>query len=259
VDHVSLRAAAPWAAVLALAACKEKPPPRPEAGLLAATAPVYRVQGEERRRVSAGELLFARDRLVTEGTAVVEFFNGAVVTFEGGPWEPRDAPEREALTPNLPPRALREGTVVDVPGRMSVVPVRYVDPAATPAVAKPPESNSTASHFLDFMAAGGHTFGASTELPEGPRAPLPPPPFREKLPRVHEAAAESGGLGIVVERGLAVSETADLGTRTWPAGSRGSLGRAVRLRAVTGTRLRLLLPPGVELPVEGPVDLSLRK
>ncbi len=253
------RAAALCAAVLALAGCTEKQPPRPEAGLLAATAPVYRLHGEERRRISAGELLFPRDRLVAEGVGVVEFFNGAVVTFEGGPWQPREAPEREALTPNLPTRALRDGALVDVPGRMSVVPVRYVDPATTPVVAGQKASNSTAGHFLDFMAAGGHTFGASTELPEGPRAPLPPPPFREKLPRVHDVEAEPGGLGIVVERGLAVSETAELGTRAWPAGSRGSLGRAVRLRAVAGTRLRLVLASGGELPVDGPVDVSLRK
>lgn len=256
---MSRRAAALWVAVVALSACKEKQPPRPEAGLLATTSPVYRLHGEERRRISAGELLFARDRLVTEGTAVVEFFNGAVVAFEGGPWEPRDSPEREALTPNLPTRALRDGALVDVPARMYVVPVRYVDPATTPTSTRQKESNSTASHFLDFMAAGGRTFGASTELPEGPRAPLPPPPFRERLPRVHELEPESGGLGIVVEQGVAVSETVDLGTRAWPSGSRGSLGRAVRVRALAGTRLRLLLAPGVELPVDGPVDVSLRK
>jgi len=231
----------------------------PVAGLLGTSGPVYLVKGKEQVPLKVGALLRPEDVVRADGVAIIEFFNDAVCAVESGTAQVGNLPEVKLASSNLPHRVLKDGAVQEAPLRASVVAVRYVDPNVTPAGSLEQSKDTVSNNFRDFMAAGGHTFGEAEERPEGPPGPLPPPPFREKLPRVHEGGKVVDGPLLVLGDGLAVAEDATFGTWTFTGGQRGALGAARRLRLLAGARATLRLSTGAELSLEGPLDLDLRR
>lgn len=244
---------------VALGCNRNRGPVAPVAGLLGASGTVYLVKEKEQVPLQPGALLRPGDVLRAEGAAVIECFNGAVASVESGRVQVGDLPELKLPSSNLPRRVLKEGQLQEAPLRASVVAVRYVDPNATPAGSLPQRRDTVSSNFRDFMAAGGHTFGQPEERPEGPPGNLPPPPFRERLPRVHAGAAVVDGPLLMLGQGLAVAEDTAFATWTFTGGQRGGLGAARRLRLLNGARATLQLSTGEELSLEGPLDLELRR
>ena len=229
------------------------------AGLLGASGTVFRMVGKDAVPLQVGAVLAPSDVLRAEGTAVIECFNGALHVVQSGTVEVGELPERKLASSNLPHQVLKDGALHEAPLRANVVAVRYVDPNVTPEGNLERSKDTVSNHLLDFFAAGGHTLGQPGERPEGPPGGLPPPPFREKLPRVHAGERVVDGPLLVVEQGVVVAEDAALSTWTFTAGQRGGLGGTRRVRLATGARASLALPSGTELPLEGPLDLDLHR
>jgi catechol 2,3-dioxygenase-like lactoylglutathione lyase family enzyme len=137
-----------------------------------------------------------------------------------------------------------------------IVAARYTNIEATPAQTLGSEPG-TGDYLRAFFSPQGMD-ALSTPRAEGPSKPLPPPPFREKVPHIHTGALGEGGPTAEVEDGFAVAEAEDLTTAVLLEGAPVPLGRAVRLLVPEGAEVVLRAPDGRTVELEGPLDVSLR-
>lgn len=238
-------------------ACKERSD-KPIAGLLAAGAPVLRTEGKEQRTVAVGAQLLGDVTLTATGPAVLEYFGGGLRFLEkGDTLEVGDAGEAKLHGSNLPPRRWVDGGLQEAQRVPRIVAARYTNVQVTPASAHEDAYTST-QYFVAFFTPNGlRNLGSDTQH-EGPHQPLPPPPFRPKVPFIHAGDLGEGGLIAVVDDGFAVAETDDLATAVLLEGREVPLGRTVRLLVPDGSEVILKGPHGAEVTVEGPVDLRMR-
>jgi hypothetical protein len=231
---------------------------KPTAGLHSAGAEVLRLEGKEKKPVAVGAYLRAGDRIEATGPALLEFFGGGMRFLEkGDTLEVGEADEAKLFGPNLPSRRYVDGEVRDVEPPMRIVAARYMRVEATPASTLAPREPSTFELVKAFFSPDGMD-SLRTARPEGPSAPLPPPPFREKVPFIHAGPLGEGGPVAEVKDGFVVAEADDLSTMVFVEGAQVALGRTVRLVLPDGAEVVLKMPRGDALEVEGPVDLRLR-
>ena len=244
-------------AVLALAAgCKEKSD-KPIAGLHSAGAPVLRVVGKEKRPIAVGSHLRPGDHIIATGPALLEYFGGGMRFLDSGDdFEVGDVDEAKLLGSNLPTRRWAEAGILEVPPAQRLVAARYTRIDFTPPMAS--TELTTSDYFKAFFTPNGMDKLTGGPREEGPSKPLPPPPFRPKVPYIH--AGPLGGEGLVAEvtDGFAVAETDDLATAVLLEDREIPLGRTVRLILPKGAEVTLHTAGGKELELEGPMDLHLK-
>ncbi|WP_426751953.1 hypothetical protein [Myxococcus sp. Y35] len=240
--------------------CKERSD-KPVAGLLAAGAPVLRVEGKEWRPIAVGSQLLGHDELKATGPAVLEFFGGGLRFLEkGDSLEVGAADEAKLHGVNLPSRHIVEGKLQEAPRPLRIIAARYTQVQVTPASAQQDDPYSSNGYFAAFFSYKGLSPNKASDAPapEGPRKPLPPPPHRPRVPHIHAGALGEGGLVATVEDGFVVAETDDLATAVLLEGGDVPLGRTVRLVVPDGAEVVLRTAEGRELEVEGPADVRLR-
>ncbi|QSQ26535.1 hypothetical protein JY651_17070 [Pyxidicoccus parkwayensis] len=242
------------------AGCKERSD-KPIAGLLAAGAPVLRTVGKQKLPVAVGAQLLPDEQLTATGPAVLEYFGGGLHFLEDGDTlEVGDADEAKLHGVNLPSRRWESGQVREAPRTMRLVAARYTDVQVTPESSLQQDGTySSAQYFVAFFTPNGLSrLGSENGKADGPSRPLPPPPFRPKVPFIHAGALGEGGLVATVEDGFVVAETDDLATAVLLEDREVPLGRTVRLVVPDGAEVVLRTADGQKTEVEGPADLRLR-
>ncbi|MCP3141953.1 hypothetical protein [Pyxidicoccus xibeiensis] len=248
------------AAVAGLAAgCKERSD-KPIAGLLAAGAPVMRLEGKGYRPIAVGSQLLPDAQLSATGPAVLEYFGGGLRFLEkGDTLEVGDADEAKLHGVNLPSLRWEEGQLQEAPRALRLVAARYTNVQVTPASALQQDGEySSSQYFVAFFTPNGLQKLGSGPRAEGPNRPLPPPPLRPRVPFIHAGDLGEGGLVATVDDGFVVAETDDLATAVLLEDREVPLGRTVRLLVPDGAEVVLRSADGRETEVEGPADVRLR-
>ncbi len=228
------------------------------AGLHSAAGQVLRLERKDKKPVAVGAHLRAGDRIEATGPALIEFFGGGMRFLEkGDTLLVGEADEAKLLGSNLPSRRWVDGELREVAPPMRIVAARYTNVEVTPASTLESREPSSFEILRAFFSPSGMD-SLRKARPEGPTAPLPPPPLREKVPHVHAGALGDGGPVAEVEDGFVVAETDDMTTAVLGEGQPVALGRTVRLVLPDGADVTLKLPQGQVVELEGPADVRLR-
>jgi hypothetical protein len=247
-----------WAAalLLLLAAACTRESHEVIAGLHSAGAPVYVTTPEGERTVAVGSKLRASDHLRATGPAVIEYFGGGLHFLDAESLDVGDAPEAQIHGETVPSRQLQGVTLVKLPASTRLVASRYADPSYTP-ISTLPHQPTNGEYLAAFFMPDGMEKLTSSPRPEGPTAPLPPPPLRRHLPRLHAGALGEGGLTLEVQAGFVAAESRSLATALLRAGRRFDLGGTNRLLLFNGARAQLFRPDGQKVTLKGPLDVRL--
>lgn len=226
------------------------------AGLHSAGAQVFVTTPDGERTLAVGSKLHASDHLRATGPAVIEYFGGGIHFVERESLVVSDTPEAKVRGQNVPAWRLEGVKLVRLPPATQLVASRYADPSYTPATAFPHEP-SQGEYLAAFFMPNGIEKMTSAPMPEGPREPLPPPPLRRHLPRLHAGALGEGGLTLEVQSGFVAAESRSLTTAILREDRRFDLGEANRLLVFPGARARLFRPDGQSVTLKGPLDVRL--
>jgi hypothetical protein len=242
-------------AICSLCACT-KEPEGPVCGLQAASEPVL-LEGKREVALSVGARLMPGDRIDAQGFALLECFGGALKVLDDEKVLVGDLKESKIEATTIPRFVLKDGK--PVPSTLlppSMLP-RYSDNRFTPASALSAGSEPTSGdYFKAFFTPNGIENMAMAPREEGP-SKLPPPSQRVKATRIHAGSLGQGGARLEVDDEVVFAETDDLTTAALPEGHTYELGRTVRLVLPDGAEATLVRD-GVELELEGPMDLRLK-
>ena len=240
---------------LLLGACT-KEPEAAVCGLQAASKPVT-LEGKKDLALAVGARLMPSDRIDADGFALLECFGGALRVLDDEKVTVGELKESKIEATTIPRFVLKDGK--PVPATMlapSMLP-RYSDNRFTPASAFSAGNEPTsADYFKAFFTPNGIENMASPPREDGPTK-LPPPSQRVKVSRIHAGPLGQGGPRLEVEDEVVFAETDDLATAALPEGHTYELGRTVRLVLPDGAEATLIRD-GVELELDGPMDLRLR-
>jgi hypothetical protein len=250
-----VRRAGPALALLVLAGCSRESH-KVIAGLHSAGAPVYLTTREGERPIAVGSKLRASDHLRAKGPAVIEYFGGGLLFLEGDGLDVGEAVEAEVHGETVPARKLTGVTLEKLGQSQRLIASRYADPSFTPESTRSKEPTQ-GEYLAAFFMPDGIEKMTSRPRPEGPTRPLPPPPLRRRIPRLHAGALGEGGLTLEVESGYVAAESSDLATAMLREGRRFDLGRTDRLVLFPGARARLYRPDGKSVRLKGPLDVRL--
>jgi len=243
------------AALLVVAGCT-KEPEAPVCGLHAASEPVL-LEGKKEVALAVGAKLLPGDRLDAEGYALIECFGGALKVLDDEKVTVGELKEAKIEATTIPRYVLKDGKPVKATQLAPSMLPRYSDNRFTPASALSSGAEPTsADYFKAFFTPNGIENMAMAPREDGP-ARLPPPSQRVKVSRIHAGALGQGGDRLEVEDEVVFAETDDLATAALPEGHTYELGRTVRLVLPDGAEATLVRD-GVELELEGPMDLKLR-
>ncbi len=237
-----------------LAACTREPE-GPVCGLHAASEPVL-LQGKRDVALSVGARLMPGDRLDAEGFALLECFGGALKVLDDEKITVGDLKESKIEATTIPRFVLKDGRPVKATVLAPSMLPRYSDNRFTPASALASNEPTSGDYFKAFFTPNGIENMTSAPREDGP-AKLPPPSQRVKVSRIHAGALGQGGPRLEVEDEVVFAETDDLATAALLEGHTYELGRTVRLVLPNGAEATLTRD-GVEIELEGPMDLRLR-
>ena len=241
--------------VLLMAGCT-KEPESPVCGLQAASKPVL-LEGKREVALSVGARLMPSDRIDAQGFALLECFGGALRVLDDEKVTVGELTESKIEATTIPRFVLKDGKPVKATMLAPSMLPRYSDNRFTPASAFSAGSEPTsADYFKAFFTPNGIENMASAPREDGP-VKLPPPSQRVKVARIHAGPLGQGGPRLEVEDEVVFAETDDLATAALPEGHTYELGRTVRLIFPDGAEATLVRD-GVELELEGPMDLRLK-
>lgn len=245
--------------VLALLVCSgcPKEPESPVCGLQAASEPVL-LEGKKEVALSVGARLMPSDRIDAQGWALLECFGGALKVLDDEKVTVGDLKESKIEATTIPRFVLKDGKPVKATMLAPSMLPRYSDNRFTPASAFSAKGKepTDADYFKAFFTPNGIENMASAPREEGPVG-LPPPSQRVKVARIHAGSLGKGGPRLEVEDEVVFAETDELVTAALPEGHTYELGGTVRLVLPDGAEATLIRD-GVELELEGPMDLRLR-
>jgi hypothetical protein len=248
-----------WAAatlgLLLLAGCSRESH-KVVAGLHSAGAPVYLSTPEGERTIAVGSKLRANDHVRAKGPAVIEYIGGGLHFLEGDGLDVGEAVEAGIHGETVPSRKLTGVTLEKLGQTQRLIASRYADSSFTPESTRSKEPTQ-GEYLAAFFLPDGMEKLTSRPRPEGPTQPLPPPPLRRRIPRLHAGAVGQGGLTLEVESGYVAAESSDLATAMLREGRRFDLGRTDRLVLFPGARARLYRPDGKSVRLKGPLDVRL--
>jgi hypothetical protein len=248
-----------WAAalgLLVLAGCSRESH-KVVAGLHSAGAPVYLTTREGERTIAVGSKLRANDHVRAKGPAVIEYFGGGLHFLEGDGLDVGEAVEAGSHGETVPSRKLTGITLEKLGQTQRLIASRYADPTFTPESTRASKEPTQGEYLAAFFLPDGMEKLTSQPRPEGPTRPLPPPPLRRRIPRLHAGPLGQGGLTLEVESGHVAAEGSDLATAILREGMRFDLGRTTRLVLFPGARARLFRPDGQSVRLKGPLDVRL--
>ena len=242
-------------ALLILAACT-KDPEVAVCGLQAASEPVL-LEGKKEAALSVGAKLMPSDLIDAQGFALLECFGGALKVLDDDKLRVGDLKESKIEATTIPRFVLKDGKPVKATLLPPSMLPRYSDNRFTPASALSAGNDPTsADYFKAFFTPNGIENMTSAPREDGP-VKLPPPSQRVKVARIHAGSLGQGGPRLEVEDEVVFAETDDLATAALLEGHTYELGRTVRLVLPDGAEAKLVLGHGVELELEGPMDLRL--
>ena len=242
--------------VLLLGAACTKDPESAVCGLQAASKPVL-LEGKRDVSLSVGAKLMPSDRIDARGFALLECFGGALRVLDDEKVTVGDLKESKIEATTIPRFVLRNGKPVAATMLAPSMLPRYSDNRFTPASAFSANNEPTsADYFKAFFTPNGIENMASPPREDGPTR-LPPPSQRVKVSRIHAGPLGQGGARLKVEDEVVFAETDDLSTAALPEGHTYELGATVRLVLSDGAEATLIRD-GVEVELEGPMDLRLR-
>lgn len=244
----------PFGALLLLAACTKEPEVA-VCGLQAASEPVL-LEGKKEVALSVGAKLLPSDRIDAQGFALLECFGGALRVLDDEKAMVGELKESKIEATTIPRFVLKDGKAVKATMLPPSMLPRYSDNRFTPASALSGGTEPTsADYFKAFFTPNGIENMANAPREEGP-VKLPPPSQRVKVARIHAGSLGQGGPRLEVDDEVVFAETDDLATAALPEGHTYELGRTVRLVLPDGAEATLIRD-GVELELEGPMDLRL--
>ncbi|MDP2271005.1 MAG: hypothetical protein Q8K32_09770 [Archangium sp.] len=242
------------ASLLFLACTKE--PEVAVCGLHAASKPVL-LEGKREVALSVGARLMPSDRIEAKGFALLECFGGALRVLDDEKVTVGDLKESKIEATTIPRFVLKDGQPVKATMLAPSMMPRYSDNRFTPASAFSAGNEPTsADYFKAFFTPNGIENMASAPREDGP-VKLPPPSQRVRVARIHAGPLGQGGARLEVDDEVVFAETDDLATAALPEGHTYELGATVRLVLPDGAEATLIRD-GVELELEGPMDLRLR-
>lgn len=238
-----------------LAGCP-KEPQSAVCGLQAASEPVL-LEGKREVALSVGAKLMPSERIEAKGWALLECFGGALKVLDDEKVTVGDLKEAKIQATTIPRFVLKDGKPVEAKALAPSILPRYSDNRFTPASALSGDNGpSDADYFKAFFTPNGIENMANAPREDGPSS-LPPPSQRVKVGRVHAGPLGKGGPKLEVEDDVVFAETDELATAALPEGHTYELGATVRLILPDGAEATLSRD-GVELELEGPMDLRLR-
>lgn len=250
MDRLSL------AALLLLGGACPKDPESAVCGLQAASKPVM-LKGKRELALAVGARLMPSDRIDAEGFALLECFGGALRVLDDEKVTVGDLKESKIEATTIPRFVLKDGKPVKATMLAPSMLPRYSDNRFTPASAFTASNEPTsADYFKAFFTPNGIENMASPPREDGPTR-LPPPSQRVKASRIHAGPLGQGGPRLEVKDEVVFAETDELATAALPEGHTYDLGGTVRLVLPDGAEATLVRG-GVELELEGPMDLRLR-
>lgn len=225
-------------------------------GLQAASKPVM-LEGKREVALSVGARLMPSDRIEARGFALLECFGGALKVLDDEKVTVGDLKESKIEATTIPRFVLKDGKAVKATLLAPSMMLRYSDNRFTPASAFSGSNEPTsADYFKAFFTPNGIENMASAPRGDGP-VNLPPPSQRVKVSRIHAGPLGQGGARLEVDDEVVFAETDDLATAALPEGHTYELGATVRLVLPDGAEATLTRD-GVEVELEGPMDLRLR-
>jgi hypothetical protein len=226
-------------------------------GLQAASEPVL-LEGKREVALSVGAKLMPSERIEAKGWALLECFGGALKVLDDEKVVVGELKEAKIQATTIPRFVLRDGKPVESKGLAPSILPRYSDNRFTPASALSGSNGpSDADYFKAFFTPNGIENMQAAPREEGPLS-LPPPSQRVKVTRVHAGPLGKGGPKLEVEDDVVFAETDELATAALPEGHTYELGTTVRLIIPDGAEATLTTRDGVEVELEGPMDLRLR-
>ncbi len=245
----------PLCLLVLLAGCT-KEPVSAVCGLQAASEPVL-LEGKREVALSVGAKLMPSDRIDAQGFALLECFGGALKVLDDEKVTVGELKESKIEATTIPRFALKDGKLVKATMLAPSMLPRYSDNRFTPASALSANNQPTsADYFKAFFTPNGIENMASAPREDGP-VKLPPPSQRVKVARIHAGPLGQGGARLEVDDEVVFAETDDLATAALLEGHTYELGSTVRLVLPDGAEATLFRD-GVELELEGPMDLRLR-
>lgn len=242
------------AALLFVACTKE--PETAVCGLQAASKPVL-LEGKREVALSVGARLMPSDRIEAQGFALLECFGGALVVLDDEKVLVGELKESKIEATTIPRFVLKAGKPVKATMLAPSMMPRYSDNRFTPASAFSAGNEPTsADYFKAFFTPNGIENMGAAPREEGP-VKLPPPSQRVNVARIHAGPLGQGGPRLEVDDEVVFAETDALATAALPEGHTYELGATVRLVLPDGAEATLIRD-GVELELEGPMDLRLR-
>lgn len=242
-------------ALLLLSGCP-KDPEVAVCGLQAASEPVL-LKGKKAVALSVGAKLMPSDRIEAQGFALLECFGGALKVLDDEKVTVGELTESKIEATTIPRFTLKDGKLVKATLLPPSILPRYSDNRFTPASALSAGNEPTsADYFKAFFTPNGIENMASAPREDGP-ARLPPPSQRVKVSRIHAGPLGQGGARLEVDDEVVFAETDELATAALPEGHTYELGSTVRLVLPDGAEATLIRD-GVELELEGPMDVRLR-
>jgi hypothetical protein len=215
------------------------------------------LEGKREVALSVGAKLMPSDRIDAQGWALLECFGGALKVLDDEKVLVGELKESKIEATTIPRFVLKDGRTVKATMLAPSMLPRYSDNRFTPASAFSGGNEPTsADYFKAFFTPNGIENMASPPREDGP-VKLPPPSQRVKVARIHAASLGQGGPRIEVDDEVVFAETDDLATAALPEGHTYELGATVRLVLPDGAEATLI-KDGVELELEGPMDLRLR-
>jgi hypothetical protein len=243
------------ALALVLAGCT-KDPEVAVCGLQAASEPVL-LEGKREVALSVGAKLMPSDRIEAKGYALLECFGGALKVLDDETVMVGDLKESKIQATTIPRFVLKDGKPVAATALAPSMLLRYSDNRFTPASAFSGGNEPTsADYFKAFFTPNGIENMANAPREEGP-VKLPPPAQRVKVARLHAGPLGQGGARLEVDDEVVFAETDDLSTAALLEDHTYELGATVRLVLPEGAEATFIRD-GVELELEGPMDLRLR-
>ncbi len=232
-----------------------KEPAAPVCGLHAASEPVL-LEGKRDVVLSVGARLMPDDKIEAKGWALLECFGGALKVLDDEAVRVGDLKESKIEATTIPRFVLRDGKPVKGNALPPSMLPRYSDNRFTPASALVGSGPSDGDYFRAFFTPNGIENMTSAPRVDGPTK-LPPPSQRTRVSRIHAGQLGEGGLRLEVDDDVVFVETDELATAALVEDHTYALGRAVRLVIPDGAEATLTID-GVELELEGPMDLRLR-
>jgi hypothetical protein len=227
----------------------------PVCGLHSAAEPVT-LEGKTDVALAVGARLMPKDRIEAEGYALIECFGGALRVLEDETVVIGELKESKIEATTVPRFVIKDGKLVESTAMPMTMLPRYSDNRFTPKSALKSAGPSDADYFRAFFTPNGIENLGAGPRDEGPRV-LPAPGDRPKVSRVHAGPLGEGGATLEVEDEVVFAETDDLATAALPEGHAYALGRSTRLILPDGAEATLKRD-GVELELDGPMDLRLR-